>query len=107
MSEIKFWMRHYSPATLCLALLLLGWLFCSGVHAATTQERYYAHETVEDEHGVIAPWYRGQNGQCDYRIRLAADTLKRYPWYGPPIAVTAASTVAPTRSSTYCGEGNL
>src|SRR5512138_1388106 len=48
--------------------------------AATTQPRYYAHEAVLDEHGVIAPWYQGANGQIDQRIRVAAETLKRYPW---------------------------
>jgi len=48
--------------------------------AATTKPRYYGHETVEDAHGVIAPWYRGLNGQCDWRVRIAAETLKRYPW---------------------------
>jgi hypothetical protein len=48
--------------------------------AATVQDRYYGHATVHDEHGVIAPWYRGLNGQCDLRVRIAAETLKRYPW---------------------------
>lgn len=42
--------------------------------------RYYAHDTVEDRYGVIAPWYTGLNGPCDWRIRIAAETLKRYPW---------------------------
>lgn len=51
--------------------------------AATTQKHYYAHDAVEDRHGVIAPWYRGQNGQLDLRIRIAAETLKRYPWTEP------------------------
>ena len=50
---------------------------------ATTQKRYYAHETVEDAHGVIAPWYQGANGQFDERIRVAVETLKRYPWTPP------------------------
>jgi len=52
-------------------------------------KRYYGHEAVEDGHGVIAPWYRGQNGQCDFRIRVAAETIKRYPW------AVADQTVAP------------
>jgi hypothetical protein len=29
---------------------------------------------------VIAPWYKGQNGQFDFRARVAAETIKRYPW---------------------------
>ena len=41
--------------------------------AATAQNRYYAHDAIEDEHGVIAPWYDGQNGLVDYRVRVAAE----------------------------------
>ena len=48
--------------------------------AAQTQDRYYAHPAVHDTEGVIAPWYTAQNGQLDFRIRVAAETLKRYPW---------------------------
>jgi hypothetical protein len=48
--------------------------------AAAELPRYYAHEAVRDSYGVIAPWYRGLNGQCDFRVRIAAETLKRYPW---------------------------
>jgi hypothetical protein len=44
---------------------------------------YFAHPAVEDSDGVIAPWYRGLNGQCDFRVRIAAETLKRYPWTTP------------------------
>ncbi len=58
--------------------------------AATVQERYYAHPAVHDKHGVIRPWYDGQNGVCDFRLRIAAETLKRYPWVAPPEAVSAA-----------------
>ncbi|MBM3476245.1 MAG: hypothetical protein FJX75_23480, partial [Armatimonadetes bacterium] len=65
-------------AALCLSLasLLVG----RPPLAQQTPPRLYAHETVTDRHGVIAPWYRGQNGQCDFRVRIAAETLKRYPW---------------------------
>ena len=48
--------------------------------AATVQARYYAHPARHDQHGVVAPWYPGLNGQCDFRVRIAAETLKRYPW---------------------------
>lgn len=58
--------------------------------AASTAKRYYAHEAVEDRFGVIAPWYKGQNGQFDYRVRIAAETLKRYPWVDGSRAVMAA-----------------
>ena len=57
--------------------------------AAESSPRYYAHPKVEDAFGVIAPWYQGQNGQCDERIRIAAETLKRYPWAGVDASVTA------------------
>ena len=51
---------------------------------------------VEDRHGVIAPWYGGQNGQCDFRVRVSAETLKRYPWADKPKAafVKAAAWLA-------------
>src|SRR2546428_54093 len=55
--------------------------------AATTQKHYFGHDAVEDQYGVIAPWYRGQNGQFDFRVRIAAETLKRYPWVGKDQAV--------------------
>jgi hypothetical protein len=42
--------------------------------------RYYGHNAVVDKYGVIAPWYHQPNGQCDFRVRIAAETLKRYPW---------------------------
>ncbi|MDB6121265.1 MAG: Di-glucose binding within endoplasmic reticulum, partial [Pedosphaera sp.] len=44
---------------------------------------------VWDKYGVIAPWYHGLNGQCDYRIRIAAETLKRYPWTTTNNAIAA------------------
>lgn len=50
--------------------------------------KYFAHPAVEDQYGVIAPWYRGQNGQCDFRVRIAAETLKRYPWTEPGQSAT-------------------
>ncbi|MCX7428630.1 MAG: malectin domain-containing carbohydrate-binding protein [Planctomycetia bacterium] len=61
-----------------------------GAPAATTQKHYYGHDAVEDAQGVIAPWYRGQNGQCDFRVRIAAETLKRYPWTTTENAASAA-----------------
>ncbi|MCX7428391.1 MAG: malectin domain-containing carbohydrate-binding protein [Planctomycetia bacterium] len=63
-------------------MVVAGLLFCSteGLSAATTQPRYYAHDAVEDSHGVVAPWYQGPDGQIDLRVRVAAEFLKRYPW---------------------------
>lgn len=54
-----------------------------GSWAATTFRHYYGHGVVADKYGVIAPWYRRQNGQFDFRVRIAAETLKRYPWSKP------------------------
>ena len=52
----------------------------TAAHGQQRLGRYYAHEARTDRHGVIAPWYEGQNGQLDLRVRIAAETLKRYPW---------------------------
>ncbi|MBN2508195.1 MAG: hypothetical protein JXQ71_16040 [Verrucomicrobia bacterium] len=66
--------------------IVLGVVLASGLpapspaDAATRQPRYYAHPAVHDAHGVIAPWRRSLNGPCDFRVRIAAETLKRYPW---------------------------
>ncbi len=61
---------------------VLLYLVCGLLAAGVTLPHYYGHPAVADAHGVIAPWYKGQNGQFDYRIRIAAETLKRYPWSG-------------------------
>lgn len=65
---------------------LLCLLAALTVAAAWSQAppRHYAHEAVLDANGVIAPWYRRQNGQLDLRVRIAAETLKRYPWTERP-----------------------
>ena len=79
-----------SPPTAAACGLALLLAMMAPALAGTTQTRYYAHETVEDADGVIAPWYSGQNGQCDLRVRIAAETLKRYPWTDTDKAVAAA-----------------
>jgi hypothetical protein len=65
--------------TLFVTMRLLGGA-SAGAEDAKPLGRYFAHPAVEDRSGVIAPWYRGPNGQCDFRVRIAAETLKRYPW---------------------------
>jgi hypothetical protein len=57
--------------------------------SAQNQPRYYAHQAVHDQYGVIAPWYDGLNGQCDWRVRIAAETLKRFPWTDTSNAIAA------------------
>ena len=67
-----------------LSSITAGLLLTSVAIAQPTQARYFAHDAVEDRHGVIAPWYKALNGQCDFRVRVAAETLKRYPWATNP-----------------------
>jgi hypothetical protein len=77
--------------TPCLLQIVLIALWCadSRATAATTKAHYYGHDAVVDAHGVIAPWYNGLNGQCDLRVRIAAETLKRYPWTTTNTAIAA------------------
>lgn len=82
--------RHAIGARWLAALglfLLVG--MQSSANGATVQRRYYAHEAAEDSHGVIVPWYHGQNGLVDLRVRVAAEFLKRYPWVGNDQSVMA------------------
>lgn len=72
---------------------MLGVVFfglAAGAGGATTLRHYYGHDAVEDQAGIIAPWYHGQNGQFDLRVRIAAETMKRYPWVGKERAVLPA-----------------
>ncbi len=62
--------------------LFISFLACRVLAAGATLPHYYGHPAVADAYGVIAPWYKGQNGQFDYRVRIASETLKRYPWSG-------------------------
>jgi hypothetical protein len=66
---------------------------------------YYGHDAVIDRYGVIAPWYLKPNGQCDYRIRIAAETLKRYPWTSLKNAVVAAPDYLFTSNWEISAEG--
>jgi hypothetical protein len=70
--------------------ILLVCVACAWTSETKPARRYFAHEAVEDRYGVIAPWYRGQNGQFDFRVRVSEETLKRYPWTGPGQAVIPA-----------------
>jgi len=83
-----------SPGILpVLPWIVFAWLLSLGaatVAASTNLPAYYAHSTVEDAYGVIAPWYGGLNGQLDERVNIAVNVLKRYPWVDRPKAVMAA-----------------
>ena len=77
-------------ATKTIAWFAVAIFIAGQAAAATTQKRYFAHRAVEDRYGVIAPWYKGQDGQFDFRVRVAAETMKRYPWAGKDRAVSPA-----------------
>ena len=70
-------------------------------------DRYYAHETVEDGAGVIAPWYTGLNGLLDFRVRVSMETLKRYPWADTKQAVMAAPHFVYTSAWSIDSDGNI
>ncbi len=72
----------YLGLILCIILAVSG-----NAHTATTMDKYYAHEAVTDSFGVIAPWYNGQNGFLDFRVRVSAEFLKRYPWVDANVSV--------------------
>lgn len=74
----------HPTASLCqiaLAAIMVLWPG-SALHATAVRDFYFAHPAQQDQHGVIAPWYQGLNGQLDWRVRIAAETMKRYPWSG-------------------------
>lgn len=69
---------------------LLLFVVVASTFGQVLAKRYYAHEVVEDSYGVIAPWYKGQDGQLSLRVRIAGETLKRYPWAVPPQSIVPA-----------------
>jgi hypothetical protein len=73
-----------------ILLIMLVITVVISVNAATTRQSYYAHDAVEDEFGVIAPWSSGQNGPLDKRLTIAVEVMKRYPWVNTDKAVIAA-----------------
>jgi len=82
-------MKNMALSALTAAAVLM--LLSAGTGYGTTNlPSYYAHATVEDTNGVIAPWYHGQNGQWDERLQIAVNVLKRYPWVDRSKAVMAA-----------------
>ena len=87
--------------------LLIVTLLCQTAWGAGRLDRYYAHETVEDAHGVIAPWFTGLNGLLDYRVRVSMETLKRYPWADTKQAVMPAPHFVYTSAWSIDADGNI
>jgi hypothetical protein len=81
---MDFSLRFRRPLALFVLLIL------AEARASTNLASYYAHPTVVDHYGVIAPWYHGLNGQLDERLNIAVNVYKRYPWVDKPKAVMAA-----------------
>ncbi len=72
--------RCHWPSSLVVVLFIIFAVADAFAADAPAAKRYFSHGVAEDAGGVVAPWYRGLNGQCDFRVRVAAETLKRYPW---------------------------
>lgn len=68
---------------------------------------YFAHPVNEDRNGVIAPWYKGLNGQLDERALIAVNVYKRYPWVAPPKAVMAAPDFVYNSHWSITSEGQI
>lgn len=88
-----------------LNLILLG--IIASAFGQVVAKRYYAHETVEDKFGVIAPWYKGQDGQLNFRIRIAGETLKRYPWALPPQSLVPVPHFIPNGTWRIATDGTI
>jgi hypothetical protein len=58
-----------------LKLVIAGLIALLPLHAASRADLYYAHRAVEDRYGVIAPWYKEQNGHK--ATDLVYDELRR------------------------------
>lgn len=104
--------RHVTYATATLIGIMfvcpMVWLVLGELaNAATTQKHYFGHDAREDQYGVIAPWYTGQNGQFDFRVRVAAETIKRYPWASRDRAVMPAPEYAFNGNWNIDSEGKI
>ncbi len=82
-------MKTIQPKQTILSIVIAVLLPLSGF-CAIHMDSYYAHKTVVDNNGVIAPWHPGQNGPLDERLQIAVEVLKRYPWVDEKKAVMAA-----------------
>jgi hypothetical protein len=81
---------RWSAASVAGKILFAAIAVLANVLGAATLPSYYAHATVQDSNGVIAPWHPGLNGQLDERVNIAVNVYKRYPWVDRPKAVMAA-----------------
>jgi len=99
---ITAWERVKQCHLIAGLLLVFTMVAFSGTAtAAETLTSYYAHPIVEDSFGVVAPWYKGRNGQLDYRVRRAAEVLLNSGWSAHTVGGKALKT--PT---CFWGEGD-
>jgi hypothetical protein len=91
---------------MCVLVIAFGGSAASA-RANDQATRYFAHKVVLDRYGVIAPWYTGQNGQLDERVRIAAETLKRYPWTPPGKAPLIAPEYAYNNTWRIAPDGTI
>src|SRR5688572_14659035 len=99
--------RMAAQAKACGSLILTMAFTAQLAQAAEVAKKYFAHDAVHDKHGVIAPWYTGQNGQSDFRVRVAAETLKRYPWVTKDKAVGIAPEYAFNSTWNISADGTI
>lgn len=93
--------RGTSVYLICLLLLPVE------ISLAASRNHYFGHRAVLDKYGVIAPWYTGQNGQFDFRVRVAAETMKRYPWVTKKQAAIAAPVYVYDGTWKINSQGNI
>ena len=86
--------RLFSRSSKAILLVALSIQFAQ---AGTSLYFYYAHPPKWISTASFSPWYKGQNGQYDFRVRIAAETVKRYPW------ATADRAVVPAPEYLYNG----
>ncbi len=87
--------------TTILSAFVLTFATTLGLCDEKKPAKYFAHEVREDENGVIAPWCDTPNGPCDFRVRVSAETLKRYPW------ADAKKAVMPAPEYTFYSQWNI
>jgi hypothetical protein len=107
--EYRIMLNPVTSGVLLLVLLAV-YAFLVGLppqESRPESRRYYAHKAVTDANGVIAPWYAGAHGQLDFRIRVAVETLKRYPRTDPRPGFASVPHFIPSGAWRIDSEGRI